>query len=108
MRPKNGVRKPAQKSVALTVASPVPVLDDGDAGDFYALLLVLPGADHARRVVEVNSSRGIEHRTVSGRNLAPPTTCYTSFDPRAPHLILRQAYCVLLCVVAQDFRQTAH
>ena len=26
MRPKNGVRKPAQKSVALTVASPVPVL----------------------------------------------------------------------------------
>ena len=30
------------------------------------------------RVVEVNSSLGIEHRT----------TCYTSFDPRAPHLIL--------------------
>ena len=60
------------------------------------------------RVVEVNSSLGIEHRTVSGRNLAPHTTCYTSFDPRAPHLILRQAYCVLFCVVAQDFRQTAH
>ena len=29
----------------------------------------------------------------------------TSFDPRAPHLMLRQAYCVLLCVVARDFRK---
>ena len=27
------------------------------------------------RVVEVNSSLGIAHRTVSRRNLAPPSTC---------------------------------
>ena len=55
--------------------------------------------------VDVNSSRGIEHRTVtvSGRNPAPPTTWDSSFDSRDPGPACR----VLLGVAVRDFHLTA-